>query len=65
MTVDDLFPDHLLSSFCCLVLVDPARQLCTDVPKPGSLPFRLDPVIMIDKTVLAFSIGQSLCMPGD
>jgi hypothetical protein len=65
VTVDDLFPDHILSGFCSLFLVNPARQLRTDVPKPVSLPFRLDPMIMIDKTVLAFSIGQSLCMPGD
>jgi len=64
MTVNDLFPDHILSSFCCLFLVDPARQLCTDVPKPGSLPLRLDPMIVVNETVLTFSIGQSLCVPG-
>jgi len=62
MTVDDLFPDHLFSGLCSLVLIDPARQLCTDVPQPGSLPFRLNPMIMINEAVLTFSICQSLCM---
>ena len=63
MTVDDLLPDHLFPGFCCLVLVNPARQLCTDIPQRGSLPFGLNPVIMINETVLTFSVGQSLCMP--
>jgi hypothetical protein len=64
MTVDDLFPDHILSGFCCLFLVDPARQLCTVSGERVGSPLRLDPMIMINETVLTFSIGQSLCMSG-
>jgi hypothetical protein len=64
MTVDYLLSDHILSGLRCLVLVDPTSQLCEIHGVLLSLPFRLNPMIVVNETILTLSIGQSLCMSG-